>query len=391
MMKRKSTKRALATSALAITMCTSMLAGTTYAWFTDTAAAAVNTIQSGTLGIQLLDSDGESLEGKTLLWQKTVEHEDEPVLWEPGCTYDLQPITIKNNGNLALKYYIVITGIQGDAVLNKAITWTVSNSNQVTDLSADQALLPGQSNTLTISGHMKEDAGNEYQGKQIDGITISVYATQNTVEYDSNSNQYDEDASYNRLVYSFGQMKAAMGRNGIITLGSNIFNANYLPNISGQDTNIVLNLNGRNLTGNDKDTTSALTAMDNATLTINGEGTVFARDIPIKAMSGGKIIINGGTYNKGDSYNGLLLAMSGGIIEINGGTFRDALGYESRTLQVDNENPGLIIIRGGSFYKFDPRSSNTEDIHEGDDTIGIKIAEGYKVVQDGDWYNVVPE
>ena len=43
---------------------------------------------------------------------------------------------------------------------------------------------------------MQENAGNEYQGLSIDGISITVYATQDTVEKDSNSNQYDKDAAY---------------------------------------------------------------------------------------------------------------------------------------------------------------------------------------------------
>ena len=194
MKKNRSTKRALVTSALAITMCASMLTGTTFAWFTDTATTSVNTIQAGTLDVKLLDSQGNSLEGGTLVWQKATGHETDPVLWEPGCTYQLQPITIKNEGNLALKYTIVITGINGDATLNDAIEWTITSSDSSTDLSSSHSLSAKGSHTLTISGHMKESAGNEYQNLSIEGITISVYATQDTVEYDSTGNQYDAEA-----------------------------------------------------------------------------------------------------------------------------------------------------------------------------------------------------
>lgn len=42
MTNNKSTKRALFTSALALLMCVTMLIGTTFAWFTDTASTAVN-------------------------------------------------------------------------------------------------------------------------------------------------------------------------------------------------------------------------------------------------------------------------------------------------------------------------------------------------------------
>ena len=191
----KTTKRTLLSSVLAMLICVAMLIGTTFAWFTDSASTAVNKIQAGTLEVQLLDEQGNSLEGQTLTWKKAVgAPADEQVLWEPGCTYQLQPIVIKNNGNLALKYKIVITGIQGDAELNNAIEWSITNTSATTALDADHPLAAGASDTLTISGHMKESAGNEYQGKFIDGIGITVIATQDTVEYDSYDNQYDANA-----------------------------------------------------------------------------------------------------------------------------------------------------------------------------------------------------
>ena len=41
---------------------------------------------------------------------------------------------------------------------------------------------------------MQTTAGNEYQDEFIDGISITVYATQDTVEHDSFGNQYDASA-----------------------------------------------------------------------------------------------------------------------------------------------------------------------------------------------------
>ena len=67
MTSSKSTKRALVSSALAIFMCVTMLIGTTFAWFTDTASTAVNKIQSGTLDVALEmqkpDGSWESADG----------------------------------------------------------------------------------------------------------------------------------------------------------------------------------------------------------------------------------------------------------------------------------------------------------------------------------------
>ena len=97
MTNSKQTKSALFSSVVALLLCFTMLLGTTFAWFTDNASSSVNKIQAGTLDIQLLDASGNSLEGKTLSWQKATGHENNEVLWEPGCTYNLQNITIKNN------------------------------------------------------------------------------------------------------------------------------------------------------------------------------------------------------------------------------------------------------------------------------------------------------
>ena len=204
MANNKFTKRALISSVLSILMCVAMLIGTTFAWFTDTASTAVNKIQAGTLDVALeMSTDNgttwESAEGKTLSWKKAAgAPADEKVLWEPGCTYELPQLRVVNNGNLAFKYKIEITGIQGDAKLNEVIDWTINNA--AINLT-EQHLIAGQKgDAFTIKGHMQETAGNEYQGLSIDGISITVVATQDTVEYDSTGNQYDKDAEYPAVV-----------------------------------------------------------------------------------------------------------------------------------------------------------------------------------------------
>lgn len=65
---------------------------------------------------------------------------------------------------------------------------------------SDHSLAAKAADTLTIKGHMKESAGNAYQGLSISGIAITVVATQDTVEYDSNNNTYDANAEYPKTV-----------------------------------------------------------------------------------------------------------------------------------------------------------------------------------------------
>ena len=196
MTNRKSTKRALLGSVMAMVLCLAMLVGATLAWFTDTASTGVNKIQAGNLDVvlEMQNADGKwvSAEGKTLDFVKAADAKGEAILWEPGCTYELPALRIRNNGNLALKYKVVITGIQGSAKLNEAIEWTIGD----VAMGAEQHLAAGESNAFTIKGHMKESAGNEYMNESIDGITITVVATQDTVESDSFGKDYDADAEY---------------------------------------------------------------------------------------------------------------------------------------------------------------------------------------------------
>lgn len=120
------------------------------------------------------------------------------ILWEPGCTYELPELRVVSKGNLALKYKIAITGIHGDAKLNEAIDWTLKLNNEDFnyDIDAEHSLAAGAKHPFTIKGHMREDAGNEYQGLSIDNIAITVIATQDTVESDSINNNYDSSAAY---------------------------------------------------------------------------------------------------------------------------------------------------------------------------------------------------
>ena len=194
MTNRKSTKRALLGSVVAMVLCLAMLVGATFAWFTDTASTGVNKIQAGNLDValEMQNADGKwvSAEGKTLDFVKAAAGEQ--VLWEPGCTYTLPELRVVNNGNLPLKYKVAITGINGSAKLNEAIEWTIGD----VAMGTEQHLAAGESNAFTIKGHMKESAGNEYMNESIDGIAITVVATQDTVESDSFDKDYDADAEY---------------------------------------------------------------------------------------------------------------------------------------------------------------------------------------------------
>lgn len=195
-------KKALLMSVVSLIICVTMLIGTTFAWFTDTASTAVNQIKSGTLDVDLemKDDNGNwvSAVDEVLDFVKSSEAPaGEMIYWEPGCEYALQDVRVINNGSLALKYKVEITGINGDDILNNVIDWTIKIDDTEVEADSEFHLTAGESHELTIVGKMQESAGNEYMEKKIENIAITVVATQDTVEYDSNGNTYDQDATYN--------------------------------------------------------------------------------------------------------------------------------------------------------------------------------------------------
>ena len=209
MNERKATKRALLTSITALVMCVVMLAGTTFAWFTDTATANVNKIQAGNLDValEMLDTAQNkwvTAEGKTLYFRD--KNNETNILWEPGATFNLDTFKIVNKGNLAIKYEITVNGVTGSNKLLKAIDFTVTKGGTSIDLAnLKGVLLPvgktaaageevGETAAIVISGTMKTSAGNEYKNLTLDGISITVKAMQASYEYDSNGNKYDDAA-----------------------------------------------------------------------------------------------------------------------------------------------------------------------------------------------------
>ena len=214
MNNRKQTKRALLTSVMALVMCVVMLVGTTFAWFTDTARTSVNKIEAGNLDVALYY--GNAADGAAVTEWKKLENNSAPLsflqsdgtsvaqkdfYWEPGGTYSLPALKVVNEGNLNLKYKIEITGIKGSDKLNEVIDWTMKLGSDEFVIGSEHVLNAPAGNAesaaiLTISGHMQETAGNIYMNEKIEGITITLKATQATGEYDSTRNDYDENATY---------------------------------------------------------------------------------------------------------------------------------------------------------------------------------------------------
>ena len=352
MTNRKSTKRALLGSVMAMVLCLAMLVGATFAWFTDTASTGVNKIQAGNLDVQLVDENGNSLEGKTLEFKKAANAaEGEAVLWEPGCTYELPAVYVKNNGKLALKYKVTITGINGSAKLNDVIDWTINDA----DLSADHSLSAGAtSEALTIKGHMQESAGNDYMNESIDGIAITVAATQDTVESDSFGKTYDKDAEYPITVTTGDELQSIVNNATApvnIVLANSITTNNF---VIPADKDVTLDLNGRTVTNAESHT-------------ILNKGHLTLKDS--SADKSGQIIsLKGNTAALRNGDNAVCVVEGGTISRdgANGNTWHVVENFGKMTF-----NGGKVVLKNGNGFAitngwnyFDPGASTTHAVME---------------------------
>lgn len=245
MAKKQKMQKALALSIVAMILCVAMLAGTTFAWFTDSAASGSNVITAGNLDVEVQYTLGDKNDEGEMVWNDLDGATDlfRKGLWEPGHT-EVVALRIKNNGTLALKYVanmnIVSENIGktkdgADIVLSEILTVSTlihqaidenGNANQIGDITLGLAfngensvryeqtstfkagnvlrsevqLLPGAAHYMIVKVDMAESVGNEanHNGTDIPTINfgINVLTTQFAYENDSFGTDYDEDAPY---------------------------------------------------------------------------------------------------------------------------------------------------------------------------------------------------
>lgn len=226
------TKRALLTSVLALVLSLAMLAGSTFAWFTDTASTGVNRIVSGNLDVGLEYWGGA--ESGWLTAENSEDLFDKNALWEPGYT-QIVYLKVENNGNLALTYAMQITPVHETVGVNVDgeefklsdyikfgwTTFTVNGDGTPVALDREAAqtgvgegaqlgttlhrkaaapMAADAKELVALVAWMPENVGNEANYSTVQPtieLSLKVLATQATVESDSFDKTYDEDAATN--------------------------------------------------------------------------------------------------------------------------------------------------------------------------------------------------
>ena len=423
-MEQTKTKKALIMSVLSMVLCIAMLIGMTFAWFTDTASTGVNKIQAGNLKVGF-----EYWNGEKYVDAKDVTLFSEDTRWEPGHT-EIVYLKVTNKGNLALKYklstintfeYQYAKNSNGDQILlsdyleigiaegknaakgtyatrEDAVAAAKDNLVSYDSYTKTNTLLPAASGSesadyLAFVVRMPETVGNEANwdstvnrsfGAPWIRFNLALTATQASHESDSFDATYDENVPYPIT----GTDAKAVGE----TLYNELEKKNPEILLGGDASRsfgwFIKYKTTINLNGNKLSTTGyqpLLSIVGNGELTLTGNGTVDASGAKdsataVTAERGGKVTIESGTFigKAGNSciYN------DGGTVLIKGGKFK--AGTPQWTLNCKDGSGSVITVEGGSFYKFDPSNANTG---AGE----IVVSDGYKVVQNGDWYTVVKE
>ena len=237
MMKNK-TKFALISSVVSLILCISMFAGTTYAWFTDSATSANNTIIAGNLDVELdYWNDGEwtTVEGSDALFSDTY--------WEPGHA-EVVYLKLSNVGSLALKYLFSINiareekgiNVFGEELkLSDYIQFGIVDENVTVDMFAGDRegaieaieephpisealtdrygyasrsgnLSAGAEKVIALVVWMPTTVGNEANHNGVYApfieLGVNLLATQYTEEEDSFGNDYDSGATFGGVTTS---------------------------------------------------------------------------------------------------------------------------------------------------------------------------------------------
>ena len=391
MTNKKTTKRSLMTSVMALLICFTMLLGTTYAWFTHAVSVTDNVIKSGTLKIGL-----EKWDAETDAW---VDATTGPIFnyanWEPGYT-QIVHLRVVNKGTLALKWQ---AGISCDAQLSDladAINVYVRKDENVPadgnntvkefidrvdrygfeeaaaakefdrltlrefvedlaqaadiDRATQGYLKQGEITNISFVLQMDPEAGNEYQDLDVGGkFNLTFLATQYTEENDSyNTNDYDEEAKFLHAVAEFGgfamlngilnegfeideKADAKIQMNQGAVIGGSVINRGALEMIGGTidvDAAGVENLGEATFT----DTTfNAGSAMDYSNISRDGSETEY-NNVTINSEGGGVAAVYGAT-----------VVFNSGSVEVN------SKSTSGRYLFYTEGAGSTIIINDGNF------------------------------------------
>ena len=219
--------------------------------------------------------------------------------------------------------------------------------------------------TTLTSQNITED-GKELMPIEFDVVAVEDWVNANT------PNEQVEDA----------ELRAAAQFGGEIVLEKDVVLS--APIVVKND--LVVDLNGHNLS-----CTADVFEVAAGSLTIKGEGEVFAASengtpyCAVWAYGDAVVNIYGGDYKVGypaGDYNDLIYAKENAVINIYGGKFYNSGKENAFVLNLKDGSAADINVYGGAFEKFNPANNNSEGANTN------FVADGLRATQLGDWYYV---
>ena len=193
MFRCKSTQKAYIMTAMVILLCVVCLTGATLALFTsnlnDGTIGIVTT--TGSVKVDIVDTSPENatLVGRVLEFRTSSEQKE--ILFEPGATFYTQGFQVKNMGNIPINFRLSVSEdekLDMDEFKEAFEIWISkdpSNPDSGEQLTTFEGRLEAYgdcSETYYLFIKMKQEAGNEFQGKSYKGIGVTVYAVQGNAE-----------------------------------------------------------------------------------------------------------------------------------------------------------------------------------------------------------------
>ena len=392
MTSSKSTKRALISSALALLMCVTMLVGTTFAWFTDTASTGVNKIQAGNLDVELEYKNSDTT-GFTKA-DKNTKVFKEGALWEPGHV-EYVVLKVSNAGSLALKYKLGINianevgstnVLDNEFKLSDYIKFGVvdedlsgkTRDKMVAAVTDGKLIKEGYTaeNHLTATGTdnsqkvvtlvvwMPTTVGNEANHKKdatapsID-LGISVAATQLNSEVDSFGPDYDKFADYPEVqpVATADKLQEALASEDIDGKTIKLYDDIETEGLRLTGKNVAFDLNGKSLNTTKLEVNNSTVVFGDSSE--SGEGTLATDDSygVINAVNSNVTIENGrfvSKYRAGSSGYANVIQVRNSELTINDGYFENtndvgSYNYLIKAPSYNTNEKTTITINGGEF------------------------------------------
>jgi predicted ribosomally synthesized peptide with SipW-like signal peptide len=348
-MSCRSSKKQLAVSAASLLVCAALFAGTTYAWFTDSASSGISSIKSGNLDLTMEYYDAAT---KSYVSAENVDLFDSSALWEPGYTQVVY-LKLSNAGSLAFDETFTIdvqsetagTSVSGNSyklsdVLQYAVfdytfsadgDWqktrdeiqALSSSALNTPYQVTMPMQPSETKYVGVAVWMPASTGNDANpqtGSTPPSITLKLdaQAKQAQSESDSFGSDYDADAEYASKIYVTGKT--------------------YTFDINGQKVDLVKGDNGLFANADDSsdatvyladaDSWDALASLSQTADGLKGSSTVVLAD---------DINLGGQVVEKAYSHaNRLTGTFDGGGHTISNGTIK------ANNWEIENYTVGLI-------------------------------------------------